>query len=91
MTKAKEALETLIQYGKWQINEGLPHHPTLPSAISSAEQALASLTPQAVEPKEDAEAALDWICANEIANKSKHWPEFKKRADTIRQHLRGTK
>lgn len=36
------ALERLLPYARWQIREGGSHHPTLPSAIASAESALKS-------------------------------------------------
>lgn len=36
-TKLRWALKTLIQYANHQINEGFPHHPTLPSAAGEAE------------------------------------------------------
>jgi len=85
-------LRTMISYAKWQIKEGKDYHPTLPSAIEAAEEALqtAALTQPAPEPKEDAEAALvlDWLDDMEKFNK------FYLNYDAIkiiRQHLRGEK
>lgn len=38
----REALKRLIEYADWQIREGKDHHPTLPSAIGAAREALAA-------------------------------------------------
>ena len=36
-----ERAKALVKYCEWQINEGTDHHPTLPSAIVSAKEAIA--------------------------------------------------
>jgi len=38
-------LRQLISYARWQVTDGLSHHPTLPSAIAEAEAALATRSP----------------------------------------------
>lgn len=35
-----ERAKALVKYCEWQINEGTDHHPTLPSAIVSAKEAI---------------------------------------------------
>jgi hypothetical protein len=43
----REALERLVSYAVWQIEEGGTHHPTLPSAVACAREALSLLTTKA--------------------------------------------
>ena len=40
-TELLERAKALVKYCEWQINEGTDHHPTLPSAIVSAKEAIA--------------------------------------------------
>lgn len=37
------SLKTFISYARWQVNEGADYHPTLPSALDQAKQALEHL------------------------------------------------
>lgn len=44
-----ERAKALVKYCEWQINEGTDHHPTLPSAIVAAKEAISRATPQPID------------------------------------------